>query len=741
MFKNEKSSIKLTAAPVAHWNLGPPILVFRELEAIKKKQNVFSLRVPNLLYFATSSPEECETWFQLIKNFCDIWHPGNDPETPHSFISKNFSVPTWCDKCKKFIWGLTRNGLSCSACGYNVHKDCRPSIPNNCGLAYSSTDLGPAPMKRFLNSSVESASTSKTNSPNTKRNNDVHMSGGSSGIIMTSRSDDYRNSPMIPRGSSDLHSIGSSGSHTDLSSNHTNNTQIIKSMEGESNIDPTAIDLGKKLGKGAFGSVFEATLFNKDVAVKIIESADHFFKDTKDFHKFIQAYRSEVEVLKSIRHPNVVLYMGSAILETKLLIVSELLDIDLYNLLVRPSAPHLGAPTKITMLRDAALAMSYLHGRDPIFLHLDIKPANIMLDSNGVVKVCDFGQAIAKRKADPNIEAVITGTPYFMAPEMLQGKQVNEKADIYSFSITMWEVLYQEQAYSFKSIPPMINAICDNHQRPEIKDLRVYTDDPEPQPPLPDLVKLFEKTWCHEPEKRLAFNSIIPILNDLQLEYSIRDPKGADFWEEYFFKKGKIREQVRYDTLVTAFLEAYPLPRNTPDLVTSRGALFFRAFFSTLHEVNRKHEPLISMQDFGHVLDWIGPLEKDNHLFIKAFNLIKSPWFFGHINKDEAFNKLQSQPPGTFLIRFSSDPGHFTISRIKHDKTLQVVHQRISYHRAEGIFAAKQNRSDPLKKYPSLEALIEAFKDTLIKPCPGHPFSHLLASDNQTFYLPFSNDD
>lgn len=63
--------------------------------------------------------------------------------------------------------------------------------------------------------------------------------------------------------------------------------------------------------------------------------------------------------------------------------------------------------------------MAFLHSRDPAFLHLDLKPANILLDEYGVIKVADFGQTLQKSQNRTSTDEYQGGTPYYMSPEMV----------------------------------------------------------------------------------------------------------------------------------------------------------------------------------------------------------------------------------------------------------------------------------------------------------------------------------
>jgi serine/threonine protein kinase len=100
---------------------------------------------------------------------------------------------------------------------------------------------------------------------------------------------------------------------------------------------------------------------------------------------------------------------------------------------------------KIKILRSAALGINYLHSLHPVIVHRDLKPSNLLVDENWNVKVADFGFARIKEE---NATMTKCGTPCWTAPEVLRGEKYDEKADIYSFGIIMWEVLTRRQPYA-----------------------------------------------------------------------------------------------------------------------------------------------------------------------------------------------------------------------------------------------------------------------------------------------------
>lgn len=90
----------------------------------------------------------------------------------------------------------------------------------------------------------------------------------------------------------------------------------------------------------------------------------------------------------------------------------------------------------LTLATDICSAMAYLH---PNVVHRDLKPQNVLLDSHGRAKVCDFGIAKFKESTFMTTQNATAGTPAYMAPEMFEGVALTEKVDVFSFGVMVWE--------------------------------------------------------------------------------------------------------------------------------------------------------------------------------------------------------------------------------------------------------------------------------------------------------------
>ncbi|XVF39660.1 hypothetical protein PTKIN_Ptkin01aG0051200 [Pterospermum kingtungense] len=258
------------------------------------------------------------------------------------------------------------------------------------------------------------------------------------------------------------------------------------------------LHIKERIGAGSFGTVHRAEWHGSDVAVKVLTVQDFHDDQLKEFLR-------EVAIMKRVRHPNVVLFMGSVTKRPHLSIVTEYLPRgSLYRLIHKPAAGEtLDQRRRLRMALDVAKGVNYLHCLNPPIVHWDLKSPNLLVDKNWTVKVCDFG--LSRFKADTFISSKsVAGTPEWMAPEFLRGEPSNEKSDVYSFGVILWEFITMQQPWSGLGPAQVVGAVAFQNRRLTIP----------PNTP-PKLAALMESCWADDPDQRPSFANIVEALKKL----------------------------------------------------------------------------------------------------------------------------------------------------------------------------------------------------------------------------------
>ncbi|XP_059063060.1 G-type lectin S-receptor-like serine/threonine-protein kinase At2g19130 [Cryptomeria japonica] len=192
-----------------------------------------------------------------------------------------------------------------------------------------------------------------------------------------------------------------------------------------------------KLGKGAFGSVFKGTLSDKTlVAVKKLEGSTQAEKQ----------FRAEISTIGNIHHVNLVRLRGFCVEGSQRMLVYEYMPNGSLNSFLSHKSEEadkvLDWNTRFIIALGTAKGLLYLHEecRDRI-IHCDIKPENILLDEDFSPKVADFGLAKIVGRDFSRVLTTTRGTRGYLAPEWLTGVPITVKVDVYSFGMTLLEII------------------------------------------------------------------------------------------------------------------------------------------------------------------------------------------------------------------------------------------------------------------------------------------------------------
>lgn len=208
---------------------------------------------------------------------------------------------------------------------------------------------------------------------------------------------------------------------------------IVKICEkGEWEIPRSCLTLFDVIGSGSFGTVHIASWRFTKVAAKVLQKSSEEFS--------IIEFRSELQSLSQIRHPNIIQFFGACTLKEPYVIVIEYMSRG--NLETNNNS--LSLQEKKQILLDISNGLAYLHNRSPrCIIHRDLKPNNILLNLSGRAKIADFG--LSKFLQNHNDNFVMTGetgTYRYMAPEVVMHKEYNTSVDVWSFGMIMYFMYY-----------------------------------------------------------------------------------------------------------------------------------------------------------------------------------------------------------------------------------------------------------------------------------------------------------
>ncbi len=249
----------------------------------------------------------------------------------------------------------------------------------------------------------------------------------------------------------------------------------------------------RKLGRGGMADVYSARhlALGREVAIKVLRSDLAHDKD------YISRFRREARAAAKLNHPNIVQVYDVGDADSHHFIAQELIDGDnLRDYL--SSRGSLTSEQAIDVLLSVGSALEA--AADVGIIHRDIKPENIMRSSRGKIKVADFGLARVGYDSDASranlTQAGLTlGTPRYMSPEQVQGKNVDARSDLYSLGVTMYHLLTGRPP--FEADDPIALAVMHLHETPTPLDRARGKDD------LPEwLIAVVTRLMCKLPEDR-----------------------------------------------------------------------------------------------------------------------------------------------------------------------------------------------------------------------------------------------
>lgn len=267
-----------------------------------------------------------------------------------------------------------------------------------------------------------------------------------------------------------------------------------------------------KVGEGGFGEVFQGVWHGKKVAVKKLTIRHSKFLD--NINKFI----NEINIISSLRHPNVVLYMGASIDRDNYYMITEYLPKgSLFDYIHRDKG-KITEREQITIAYEIAVALKYLHSRN--IIHCDLKSSNILIDDNWKIKIGDFGLSRFFNRDNPEENRGRIGTPHWMAPEILKGEKYEHSADIFSFGMILWEILSLEIPYYGVNPYQVISLVADQRKIVQV-----------PKEGHSTLRRLIEQCLEYEANRRPLLDDIVDTLERLKNQNKFSDKCMDEIFE------------------------------------------------------------------------------------------------------------------------------------------------------------------------------------------------------------------
>lgn len=278
-------------------------------------------------------------------------------------------------------------------------------------------------------------------------------------------------------------------------------------------VDRSQVNLGELVGTGCTAEVYLGTFNGEHVAVKQID-----WSKSNLGAKEQRAFNREVAIMTKANHPNLVKFIGVASQAQPLQIITEFCAGGcLFELLHNQDDVELVWAQQHKMCTDVALAMDYLHKFNPQIIHRDLKSLNLLLvkpisscSSVPVVKVSDFGLSRMKDGAqtDWGKMTIAAGTCHWMAPEVFNGTRYDEKVDVYSYAMILFEIICREIPFEDEE-PAEVGRLAVQGARPDVEAI---------PPDCPQVLsQLMISCWAGNPRKRPSFDSIVDTLKQVSL--------------------------------------------------------------------------------------------------------------------------------------------------------------------------------------------------------------------------------
>jgi serine/threonine-protein kinase len=292
-------------------------------------------------------------------------------------------------------------------------------------------------------------------------------------------------------------------------------------------------ELEEKIGEGGMGAVYRARYVKDDrrVAVKLIP--ENLCSNPTTIARFSR----ELELLKTLQHPNIVRCFGGVCGDKQNFYAMELVEGgSLSQLLEKRGRLHWKEVVEYAQQMCAALA----HAHKLKIIHRDVKPSNFLLTRQGQIQLCDFGVALVANESKLTTDGKTVGSVAYMAPEQITGKPVSGQTDLYSLGCVMFKMLTGEAPYGGKTL-------VETMQRHVTSDVpRIASSIPDSPALLDKLVaELLEKDPANRPPSAQAVSQRLVEIIDFPVAGNRRPQKAATaaktWWADFSVNSQRLR--------------------------------------------------------------------------------------------------------------------------------------------------------------------------------------------------------
>ncbi|EGG24853.1 SH2 domain-containing protein [Cavenderia fasciculata] len=269
------------------------------------------------------------------------------------------------------------------------------------------------------------------------------------------------------------------------------------------------------------------------------------------------------------------------------------------------------------------------------------------------------------------------------ALEMLHNKEYDEKTDVYSFSMLLWEMLTKLEPYNgfYKNYNELLDGVVYKQNRPTMNDN--WTS---------KLKLLLTRCWDPLPNRRPSFDEITnhKLLDHILIEGILQDQNGRQFWTHNFIGK----TEVQWNQFYQAFCSSFGVDMK----LFNQENLKIKCLKLLLVEIDSDN---VKIEDFGRFLGWFGPLSSGTEMLERVFQVCSLKGFLGESSSKNVVQFLANKKSGTYIVRFSSsDQGCYALSYVS--KSKDIMHAKIIHKPGQGYI-----HMGGTTYYPSLEELIK----------------------------------